>query len=1104
MTSVEPFNPAEPIAEGRSVIEASAGTGKTFTIAAQVTRLVAEAGIPIERILVVTFTRAATAELRGRIRDRLVGTLRVLSGDAGAEDVDGHIRVLLDADPASRKRSVERLKEAVIRFDRAQIFTIHGFSIRLLAHLGFHARISADLEPIAIDTDLMSQVVSDLIVDRFADDATDFVDADDLGAIARAVVTTPDAVIVPDPASVEREPKIRAELAVTARSEVNRRLREGGSAGYDQFLIEARDALADPEIGAQARRMLSERFTVALVDESQDTDPIQWDVINAVFDGTRLVIIGDPKQSIYAFRGADIESYLSSVERAETLRTLLTNWRSDGPLVTALDALFTGTTFGDDRIVYQKVQPAPEHEGTRIHGPGAPLTIRRFDAALPIPRWGGRPDKPFNRKPSVSVVADDVAAEIVCILTAGIEIDDEEDGRRPVGPGDIAVLCNTHVQIRLVRKELMLRGVPSIAARSGSVFSSQAADEWRRFLLGVERPDRPSTVRYAASGVIVGNDLAEVAFLDDDTTVALQAEMRRWNELLATDGVAALVADIAHRTRLGERVLRRPDGERLMTDLTHIAEAMSLAWRQQRLGSMLGWLEDAIRDAGKERSVDEAEARERRLETDAAAVQVQTIHGAKGLEYPIVLVPFLWDGGRPRKTAVPIFHGPDDTDWGRQRFVDVGGPGSPDFATHQSQAMAEDDAERSRLLYVALTRAQHRLMVWWIDEAADTDATKLHEILTRGVAQEDDPSDLAWLTEAAEGTIEVQTVTRMPEIERYEPPTESKPELTVASFDRDFDYEWRRASFSSLSPGHPITSTRDTDDEPLRDDETFDPEPDDLPIVDAPMPMAALPGGMAFGTLVHSILEHVPFDVDDLEGVVRAEVETALRFSSWAFDTDAMVDGLVAAIRTPLGPDEGAARLRDIPAGRTLDEMGFDFPVRMTGAAMTLGDIAATMRNFLHADDPMRGYTDSLVELPDDRFRGYLNGYIDLTAVVPDADGHGRYIVMDYKTNTLTKRGEEPAVTDYAVDPMQRIMEESHYLLQSLLYQVALHRYLQWRLPDYDPERHLGGSMYLFVRGMIGPATPVVDGERCGVYRWTPPAQMIVELSRRFASEAGT
>jgi exodeoxyribonuclease V beta subunit len=484
VTTVKPFNPAEPIPGGRSVIEASAGTGKTFTIAAQVTRLVAEAGIPIDRILVVTFTRAATAELQARIRDRLVQSLRTLSGDAEAANADDHIRVLLDADDADRERSIERLTEAVIRFDRAQIYTIHGFAIRLLAHLGFHARISPDLEPIAVDTELISQVVSDLIVARFADDATDLVGAGALTDIAKAVTTNLDADIVPDPTTATGESAVRAELAAAARAEIDRRLRAGGSAGFDQFLLEARDALADPEIGAFARQILSERFAVALVDESQDTDPIQWEVINAVFDKTRLVIIGDPKQSIYAFRGADIESYLSSVDRAGTERTLLTNWRSDGPLVTALDTVFDGVTFGDERIEYRRVRPAPDHEDARIYGPGAPLTIRRFGAAMPISRRMTG-SKAFRTPNTREMVAADVAAGTVRLLHAGIEIDDE-DGRRPIGPGDVAVLCRTRKQIDMVRTELARRGVPSVASRSGSVFVTEAADEWRRFLLGVD------------------------------------------------------------------------------------------------------------------------------------------------------------------------------------------------------------------------------------------------------------------------------------------------------------------------------------------------------------------------------------------------------------------------------------------------------------------------------------------------------------------------------------------------------------------------------------------------------------------------------------------
>ncbi len=1101
MNGMRPFDPAEPVADGRTVIEASAGTGKTFTIAAQVARLIAADGIPIDRILVVTFTRAATAELRGRIRDRLVDTLHALTTGPPDGHVDPHMQVLLDADEESRSRSVERLGEAITRFDRAQIFTIHGFAIRLLAHLGFHARISADLEPVAVDSELMDQVVSDLIVARFADDATDLVDARTLTNIAKAVTTNPDAEITPDPSTVTGLPAVRATLATEARAEIDRRLRSGGSAGYDQFLLEARSALADPGIGAQARRILSERFAVALVDESQDTDPIQWDVINAVFDETRLVVIGDPKQSIYAFRGADIESYLSTVDRAGTQRTLLTNWRSDGPLITALDALLSGVTFGDERIAYREVRPAPGHAGAGIHGPGAALVIRRFDADIGIERrkTGARAFKTPNTR---SAVAADVAAEIVRLLRSDVEIDGD-DGRRAVGPGDIAVLCRTRRQIDMVRAELGARGVPSIAARSGSVFASPAADEWRRFLVGVERPDRPGTVRYAATGVLVGEDPGTIADLDDDATIELQEEMRRWRDILETDGVSALAADVFERTGAVERILGTDDGERLMTDLTHVAEAMNGARREQRLGSMVAWLEDAMRDAGKERSTEEAEARERRLETDASAVQVQTVHGAKGLEYPIVFVPFLWDA-TPRTPDIPIFHGPETDGGFRRRIVDVGGKGSPDFAAHQKLAVAESVAEESRLLYVALTRARHRLVVWWIDQAADTARSKLHEILTAPVEEGDDPTELRWLIDRAGPVVDVQTVYRLAGGDRYEPPTGEVPRLGVAAFDRRLDYEWRRVSFTSLSPNHPIAAGRDTDEEPQREDETIEDGATGPPAPDAPMPMAALPAGAAFGTLVHHILERVAFDAPDLETVVRTEAESAVRGAAWDLDVDALVAGLLAAIDTPLGPADDAVRLRDLSHRRTLAEMVFDFPVRITGAAMTLGAVASVLRAHIPAGDPAAGYAVLLDELPPGRFRGSLTGAIDLTAVTPGPSGEDRYVVMDYKTNRLPELGDGPAVSDYAAGPMYRAMEDSHYFLQSLLYQVALHRYLQWRLPGYDPERHLGGSAYLFVRGMVGPATPVIGGERCGVARWTPPPPMIAELSRRFATGEAT
>ena len=259
-----------------------------------------------------------------------------------------------------------------------------------------------------------------------------------------------------------------------------------GTGTWDDGLVEVADALADPEIGAAARALLHRRYSVALVDEAQDTDPIQWDVIRAVFDPSRLVVIGDPKQSIYSFRGADVESYLAAVEGAAARRTLDVNYRSDGPLVTALDTLFTGATFGDDRIAYHPVRAAPAHETARIHGV-PPLSIRRFHEDLPITRskaWA-----PYYVRSARDMVAADTAAEVVRLLAGGVTVT-EGDAGRPLGPADIAVLCRTRKQVDLVRQQLSRRRVPSVAARAGGVFATPAAEEWRRFLLAVEHPER--------------------------------------------------------------------------------------------------------------------------------------------------------------------------------------------------------------------------------------------------------------------------------------------------------------------------------------------------------------------------------------------------------------------------------------------------------------------------------------------------------------------------------------------------------------------------------------------------------------------------------------
>ncbi len=1093
MKTHPPFDPAEPLPDGRLVIEASAGTGKTFTIAAIVTRLVAAAGIPLDQILVVTFTRAATAELKDRIRQRMVVTAAALGGTAG--EPDEHLQVLLNATAAEQLLYWERLAVALRSYDRAQIFTIHGFATRLLRELGFRSRLSPDLEPGEIDSLLLAETAGDLVVGRFGTDPDHVLDPREVAAMGAAIANTPDARVVPDAATAGGEAARRAEMARRMAKELERRMLASGTMTYDAGLVEARDALEDPAVKAGALELLAARYAVALVDESQDTDPVQWQVIRAVFGASRLVVIGDPKQSIYAFRGADVESYLAAVEAAEAGRTLDTNWRSDGPLLAALDVLFSGATFGDDRIGYHQVRPAPDHEAARISGAGPPVTVHRFGE---FKQLGRRKDGGFFVGAAREAVAEDVAAEIVRLLGRGATIEGNP-GTRAVGPGDIAVLCRTRLQVEMVRAALSRREVPSVAARTGSVFNTEAAEAWRRFLIAVERPDRNDYVRLAATSLLIGLTPGEVAELSEEAALELQRQLRVWRDLLLERGVPALMAEVDRTTDLASRVLAQPGGERTITDIVHIAEEMHRVFRRGRIGSLVGWLGTAMEeaDANADSGVEEPESRQRRLETDAAAVQVQTIHAAKGLEYPIVFVPFAWDPpvAPPGANDVPIFHEatPPSPGRPRQRIIDVGGKSSPDFDEHQEAAAAEDRDEEGRLLYVALTRARHLLHIWWIENHVKVAETKLHELLAR------DGGDLTGLIAASHGTIEQVVVNEPAPLVPYVAGSEPAVVLERAHLGRPLDYLWRRVSFSSLSPEHPVGGADEKTEIPLRSDEAADDEAE--PVASLELPMAELPRGAAFGSLVHHVLEVVPLDSLDLEGAFAVAIEADMRRRGLEFDPAVLATGLALACDTPLGVAADAPTLHHLDPDRALKEMTFELPVRTAGGAVSLHDVGSVMLEHLGASDPYRPYGERLTELPINRFRGYMTGAIDFTTVVPDAEGRDRYIVMDYKSNAFRARGEAPSTADYGGAALVAAMSEGNYVLQALLYQVALHRYLQWRLPGYDPAVHLGGSTYLFVRGMVGAATPVVEGARCGVAHWGPPAELVVAVSHLFSGE---
>ncbi len=1148
--TAERFDLGAPLPHGHVVLEASAGTGKTYAIAGLVARFVAE-GTELAQLLVVTFTRAAAAELRDRVRTRLVATLghleAAVAGSAPVSDDDA-LRAVADAPAGELEARRQRVVAALADFDAATITTIHGFCQQVLTSLGLLTDVAPDAEVSDDTSDLLEDVVDDVLVGRFVAGEEAVVSRQALLDLAATVAGNPDAQVVPDPDAVAGEARLRAELVAEVAQRYARRKRRAGVLGYDDLLTRLRDALADPDQGAAAAATLRRRYRVALVDEFQDTDPVQWDILRRAFgengDDATLVMIGDPKQAIYAFRGADVYAYLDAVAAASTRATLDTNWRSDAPLIAAYDVLFDGVTFGHDGIAYRSVRAAPEHDRPRLAlGDGSaptPLRVRclRRDHGLRDSQGDIGADVARNR------IAADVTVETVRLLDAGAGIvERDRDGAasepRPFGAGDLAVLVRTNAEANLVQRCLTEAGVPAIINGVGSVFLTPAAAEWRRLLEALERPTSVGRVRAAALTSFLGWRPAALAEAGDDDLVPVHDRLHRWAEILRDHGVASLKRTITVTEELSARVLARPDGERFLTDLDHAGELLHAAATTDQLGpsALAAWLRARIAEASDEQVPPDERAR--RLESDAAAVQILTIHRSKGLEFPVVFCPFLSSGGR-RWLPIPVFHDPVT---GR-RTVDVGGgpvrsPNWDRFPDHQDRAMTEQRGEDLRLLYVALTRARHHAVVWWAPVRNSADSALGRVLFGRRSEDGRDTTGRAPITNddrlgdrledelvaPAGGHISVGTVPPEPEQVRWAPPTGPAPDLDAAVLGRDIDQRWRRTSYSALTarsydpastegglvgsePGDAVTDDERLDaTELVRGADPADAAPtlDEAELRGVELPLGEVAGGAAFGTLVHAILEHTDFTADDLATELHVRTLEQLGRVSFDLDVDTLVEGLAAAIRTPLGPLGGGLPLAEVGEDDRIDELGFELPLAggdtagRTGehrdGAVTVAAIGALLRDHLRPPDPLAAYADRLTDPAfDERVRGYLTGSIDLVLRIRDG-ATPRFLVVDHKTNRLGSWDEPLTAWDYRPAALADAMMHGHYPLQALLYQVALHRYLRWRQPDYDPATHLGGVLYLFLRGMTGTDRGGVGTSRCGVFGWTPPIELVVALS---------
>jgi len=1188
-TEPDVFDVCGPLPSGTTVLEASAGTGKTFTIAALATRYVAEGVARLAELMLVTFGRAATSELRDRVRERLVRTERELRTADPASSRDFLVRHLAAGiDPTELRTREQRLAQALADFDAATIATTHGFCLQMLSALGVAGDLDPDSTFVPDIRDLVNEVIDDEYLRRYAGVRPGgglILAVDDAQRVARAAVEDPQARLEPAAAAPDTLAGHRYAFAKAVAEEVRRRKRARRLVDYDDLLVLLRDALHDPVHGSAAAQRIRSRYAVVLVDEFQDTDPVQWDILRTAFHGHRtLVLIGDPKQAIYAFRGGDVVTYVEAAKDARTTATLSTCWRSDAALLTALDHVFAGAALGDPAIVVHRVEAAHEHAGRRLD---AGLPAGGAGATAPIPRAPLRVRQVLRsafglkgtKSPAVgevrSLVVADVAADVVAQLDGTRILD--AGAWRPLRPGDIAVLTRRNADAAAVQEALHKVGVPAVFPGLTSVFGTTSAQDWLKLLLALEQPGHSGRTATLALTQWIGWDAARLARAGDAAREELADRTRTWAQVLAERGVAA-VFEAASADGLAERLMAWSDGERRLTDLRHIGQSLHVAAVRQGLGTaaLTDWLRRRIKDA----TGDQSEERSRRLESDAEAVQVITVHASKGLEFAVVYVPFGWDRWEGENPPLLTYHaqqdaagtGGDGAGARGPRTLHVGGTGAPGYSQARDLYLGEDRGEDLRLLYVAMTRARCQVVAHWAPTGRNSARGALGRLLLGGSppgaeppAQVSLPTDdkitAAFRAIAARSaaTMGVEPVVGPPSPgpdgtpRSWVPPRPAQPALDAARFGRRLDTAWRRTSYTGLTAAahaeqgaasEPETTGIQDEGETV----TVPQDPPDHPAAAVASPMAAMPAGAGFGTLVHTVLEAADPGAADLTGELERRGRQAGAGRAPGVDVGELAAALALVLTTPLSSPSGAAglsrvppglRLCDVAAGDRLAELEFELPlgggdrlgVPVSGigaggppgsgapsggrdgagpGAASVGDIAALLRRHLDPADPLAPYPARLAgaELDTGRLRGYLTGSLDAVlrlrpAAAREAGaratganaGEPVYVVVDYKTNRLGPVGEPLTAWLYRGQALAEAMMQAHYPLQLMLYLVALHRFLRWRQPGYDPEVHLGGGLYLFLRGMCGPDTPVVDGGVCGVMGWRPPTALVTDLS---------
>ncbi len=1214
------LNPLTFPLHGARLIEASAGTGKTFTISGLYLRLLLGHGdaqsrraepLSVDQILVVTFTEAATAELRDRIRTKIhqarIALLRNQAQDPFIHDLLTEI--------SDKKWAAQQLLNAERQMDEAAIYTIHGFCQRMLAQNAFESgsrfrhelikdesklkaqvvadywrrhfySLSLDLakevraiwsspkqllndisglisgSPVTLSVKAMEQSLEQLHQDNIAridalkkswlEAEEEIVEAIKSSDVSKRSFTsknlpawiadvsdwancvtasyqlpdklekfsveflnekTPQGKVVPqhplfDDISqlVANPPQIKAPLLAHAIEKCREKLRQLKQQKYwlsfDDLLSNLSAAIDTDEHHALVER-IRQLYPVAMIDEFQDTDPLQYSIFKRIYlphPQAGLFMIGDPKQAIYGFRGADIFTYIRARNEVQDHYTLGTNWRSSAAMVKASNGLFEQS---DSPFLYDKDIP--------FYAVGASPNAEKRSWWLQGKRqkacsiWLQNADSPLSKSDYMAQMAQQTAAKIAQILQTQDNnktyfVDNKGD-KKPIKAGDIAVLVRSGSEGQLIREALAKQSIASVyLSNRDTVFKSSMAVAILRLLMAALYPDNERLLRAALACDVLIKSSKELDELNENEA-RLEATIntfRSFRLIWQQRGVMPMLRAVMSAENIAENLLAQPFGERLLTDFLHLTELLQQASLEQDSDhALVRWFSETISqvqsgaansgsvtnsgnvtNSGSAASADE---QIQRLESERNLVQVVTIHKSKGLEYDLVFLPFV---SAYRESQSGQYY--DATQ--QTTILDI---------SKKSQSIAKSDQERLaedlRLLYVAVTRAVYGCFIgiaplrrgrfgkdpsgahlsavgYLVQQGKSASASELQNYTSQFISGYADVME--WIPVPEPVDLNQQMDLFEPDLFEHNDHGEHKAphDLSARKVQSKIETNWYITSYSALiRQGHgqsPQTMDINVQSAGLDIDSAFD-KSDTVNLTDeTETTIFTFPRGARPGTFLHTLFENIDFtlasDSDETTAVILQLLQSEQYDTKWLPILQQLIHRVLS---TPL--DGKALRLCEKEAGHKLVEMEFLLPI---------ASLSSSLLNKLNKK------FDTLSRLADKlnfrEVKGMLKGFIDLVFI-----HQGKYYVLDWKSNYLGDK-----TSDYGEEALQQVMLEHRYDLQYQIYALALHRFLQTRIPDYSYEHHFGGVYYLFLRG--------VDGQGNGVFFNRPEADFLEGFSQ--------